>query len=67
MASAVEIENRRAWEHDLLAFYLERLAAAGGPLIARHKAWHAYRQATFYPYFAWYTRSDALGSSLGSA
>jgi hypothetical protein len=53
LATALDIEDRRAWEHELLDFYLERLAAAGGERIPRAKAWQAYRQATFYPYFAW--------------
>jgi aminoglycoside phosphotransferase (APT) family kinase protein len=53
LATALEIEERRANEHDLLDFYLEQLAAAGGGRIPRQEAWAAYRQATFYPYFAW--------------
>ena len=53
IASALEVEDRRAWERDLLDFYLERLAAAGGGRIARDTAWHAYRRAMFYPYLAW--------------
>jgi hypothetical protein len=53
LATALEIEDRRAWEHDLLDFYLEQLAAAGGEPVPRARAWQAYRQALFYPYFAW--------------
>ncbi len=53
LATALEIEDRRRSERDLLDFYLERLAAAGGGAISRDAAWMAYRQATFYPYFAW--------------
>lgn len=53
LATALEVEDRRAWERELLAFYLERLAAAGGGRIHRERAWRAYRQATLYPYFAW--------------
>jgi aminoglycoside phosphotransferase (APT) family kinase protein len=53
LATALDVEDRRAWEHDLLDFYLERLAAAGGQALPREKAWRAYRQATLYPYFAW--------------
>jgi hypothetical protein len=53
ITTALELEDRRAWERDLLDFYLERLAAAGGEAIATADAWQAYRQATFYPYFAW--------------
>jgi hypothetical protein len=53
LATASQVEDRRAWEHELLDLYLERLAAAGGERIPRAKAWQAYRQATLYPYFAW--------------
>jgi hypothetical protein len=53
VVTALEIEDRRALERDLLDFYLERLAEAGGDAIPRAKAWEAYRQATLYPYFAW--------------
>jgi hypothetical protein len=53
VASALAVEDRRAWEHDLLDFYLDRLASAGGGRIHREDAWLAYRQAPFYPYFAW--------------
>jgi hypothetical protein len=53
LATALEPEDRRAWERELLAFYLESLAEAGGPSIAEREAWRTYRQALFYPYFAW--------------
>ncbi|HET8980977.1 MAG TPA: hypothetical protein VFN87_22680 [Solirubrobacteraceae bacterium] len=53
MTTALEVDERRAWERDLLGFYLQRLAAAGGAALRPERAWLAYRQATFYPYFAW--------------
>jgi phosphotransferase family enzyme len=53
MATALEVEDRRAWERELLAFYLERLEAGGGPRLSPDAAWLAYRRATLYPYFAW--------------
>jgi hypothetical protein len=53
LATALEPNDRRAWERDLLELYLDRLAAAGGEAIPWERAWLAYRQATFYPYFAW--------------
>jgi aminoglycoside phosphotransferase (APT) family kinase protein len=53
VATALEIEERRACEQELLDYYLERLAAAGGESIPKPTAWNAYRQAMFYPYFAW--------------
>jgi hypothetical protein len=53
LVTALDIDDRRAWEHDLLDFYLERLGAAGIKPAPRARAWQAYRQALFYPYFAW--------------
>jgi hypothetical protein len=53
LATATEVEDRRSWEAGLLDFYLAQLAEAGGARIAPDDAWQAYRQATFYPYFAW--------------
>jgi hypothetical protein len=53
LTTALEVEDRRAWESSLLEFYLERLADAGGPAIAFAPAWEAYRCGALYPYFAW--------------
>jgi hypothetical protein len=53
LATALDVADRRAWERDLLDFYLHALAAAGAASPPRRQAWDAYRQATFYPYFAW--------------
>jgi hypothetical protein len=53
VATALAVEDRRAWERDLLAFYLDRLVASGGPSITAHAGWLAYRRSLFYPYFAW--------------
>jgi hypothetical protein len=53
MATALEVEDRRAWERELLGGYLERLHASGGARIEFGTAWEAYRRATLYPYFAW--------------
>jgi hypothetical protein len=44
MATALTIDNRRAWERDLIQYYLEELRAAGGPAISFDEAWNAYRQ-----------------------
>lgn len=53
IATALEVPDRRAWEWELLEFYLERLAAAGGGRLSPRRARDAYRRALFYPYFAW--------------
>lgn len=53
LVTALAVEDRRRWERELLAFYLECLAHAGGPVIPPGEAFERYRQATLYPYFAW--------------
>jgi hypothetical protein len=53
VGTALEVEDRRAWERELLGYYLERLHEAGGPRLDRDAAWEAVREATFYPYYAW--------------
>ncbi len=53
VSTALRVDDRRAWEGELLGFYLEQLMEAGGAAIPRARAWDSYRQALFYPYFAW--------------
>lgn len=53
LATMLTVEDRRAWERELLAHYLDRLAAAGAPPPTPEAAWLAYRRSLFYPYFAW--------------
>ncbi|MGQ4599405.1 phosphotransferase [Nocardia sp. R6R-6] len=53
MTSGLEVEDRRAWERELIEFYVDRLHAAGGPALSFEAAWLAYRQQCLYPYFAW--------------
>ena len=48
MACALSIEDRREHEKPLLQFYLDKLAAAGGPQIPFDEAWLRYRQFFFY-------------------
>lgn len=54
ISTALAIEDRRAWERDLLRFYLDRLLAAGGPALAFDDAWTIYRQQLFSA-LAWWT------------
>jgi hypothetical protein len=42
--SALPVEERRAWEEDLLRFYVDRLQACGGPAVSLDEAWLHYRQ-----------------------
>ena len=51
--SALTVEDRRAWDRELIAFYLERLAAAGGDAPSFDVGWREYRRHAFYPYIAW--------------
>jgi len=53
ISTALTIENRRAWEQDLLRFYLEKLQAAGGPAISFNDGWKYYRQHLFAALKSW--------------
>ncbi|MEY4502157.1 MAG: hypothetical protein RIS52_2047 [Pseudomonadota bacterium] len=44
ISTALTVENRRAWEKDLLRLYLDEMAAQGGPKISFDEAWLHYRQ-----------------------
>ena len=44
ISTALSIDDRRAWEEELLRFYLDRLRAAGGPSVNFAEAWLHYRQ-----------------------
>ncbi|MCB2048964.1 MAG: phosphotransferase [Novosphingobium sp.] len=53
MAAALDIEDRRASEADLLDHYLDRLAAHGGKPPAREEAWQLYRESFPYGLLMW--------------
>ncbi|GAA0615605.1 phosphotransferase [Sporichthya brevicatena] len=53
VSTACEPEDRRAWERDLLEFYLDHLVEHGGRPPGLDEAWTAYCQLLFYPYTAW--------------
>jgi hypothetical protein len=55
---ALDIVDRRRWEHALLSHYVTRLnvhGAAGAPTL--EDAWFMYRCATFYPVVTWLNNS----------
>lgn len=54
MSTALAVEHRRAWEKDLLRFYLDKLHQEGGPKIAFDAAWDDYRRHLFSA-LAWWT------------
>lgn len=58
ISTCLSAENRRAWERELLQFYLEELQAAGGPKMAFDYAWKYYRQHLFDA-LAWWTLTIA--------
>ena len=43
LTTALTIANRRAWESDLIDYYLDRLAAEGGPRVSMAETMDAYR------------------------
>lgn len=53
MAAALDIEDRRANEANLLDHYLDRLAAHGGNPPSRDDAWRLYREAFPYGLLMW--------------
>lgn len=44
LSSALEVEQRRAWERDLIQAYLDELHEAGGPRTGFAEAWNLYRR-----------------------
>jgi Phosphotransferase enzyme family len=54
ISTGADPEKRRAWERDLLKYYLEELARAGGPRLGFDDAWRCYRQQLFAA-LAWWT------------
>jgi hypothetical protein len=51
--SGLTVEDRRAWERELLEYYLERLCAAGVDPPGFDDAWLQYRQQTFHGLAFW--------------
>lgn len=44
LATALTVEDRRAWERELIQCYLDALRDAGGPEVSFDEGWNAYRQ-----------------------
>lgn len=63
IGSALSTEDRRAWEKDLLALYLEEMARAGGPLVSFDEAWTHYRQQLVTA-LVWWTMTLTPGDDL---
>ena len=54
LATGTAPEKRRAWERELLQYYLDQLCARGGPRLVFDDAWQLYRQQLFAA-LAWWT------------
>jgi hypothetical protein len=51
--SALTVDDRRAWERELIELYVDRLHAAGGPALSFDEAWLTYRQQPFHGLVFW--------------
>jgi thiamine kinase-like enzyme len=53
ITAGLTVEDRRAWERELLALYLQELGEAGGAPPTFDEAWLAYRQQQFHGLIFW--------------
>lgn len=53
ISSALTVEDRRAWERELLDLYAVQLAESGGPQLSHEEVWLGYRQQLFHGLFFW--------------
>ncbi|UAK40471.1 aminoglycoside phosphotransferase family protein [Gordonia bronchialis] len=53
LSAALDIEDRRNWERDLIELYVDRLAAFGGRSPSPDEAFLAYRQQMFRGFIFW--------------
>lgn len=53
LTSALTVEDRRAWERDLIEVYLDQVAAAGAAAPSFDEAWLRYRQQIFHGLIFW--------------
>ena len=53
LLSSLDIEDRRNWERDLLAHYLQRLQEGGAAAPSFDEVWTLYRQQTLYTFVGW--------------
>lgn len=67
LSTALAVENRRAWERDLLAAYLERLREHGVPKVSFDDAWTWCRQQSLSALAYWtvtYTPSPGMPEDM---
>ncbi|EXJ59297.1 uncharacterized protein A1O5_12178 [Cladophialophora psammophila CBS 110553] len=53
LGTGVSPEKRREWEHEMVQFYIEELAKAGGPSVSAAEAWPELRRASFLALSYW--------------
>lgn len=53
LVSALTVEDRRAWERELLTHYIAAFAQAGGDRIDFDRAWRAYAVQPLYGFLTW--------------
>jgi thiamine kinase-like enzyme len=53
LATSLTVDNRRAWERELVALYLDRLAAEGVAKVPFDEAWLRYRQSLLTAFAFW--------------
>jgi len=63
ISTALTVEQRRAWEQDLLRIYLDAFAAAGGEAVSFDEAWLNYRQQLLTT-LAWWTMTLTPGKDV---
>lgn len=63
ISTALTVENRRAWERQLLTQYIEELENNGGPKLSFNNAWDAYR-GQLVAALAWWTITLAPAQSM---
>jgi hypothetical protein len=54
VTGALDVEDRRSNERELLRHYVDALTACGGPLLPEDDAWHDYRRFSMHG-FLWAT------------
>jgi Ecdysteroid kinase-like family len=63
IGSALNTEDRRAWEKDLLKLYLQEMVREGGPRVSFEEAWLHYRQQMVTA-LVWWTMTLTPGDDL---
>ncbi|MYF49209.1 MAG: phosphotransferase [Gammaproteobacteria bacterium] len=53
LSGTLTVENRRAWERDLISLYIEAVRLAGGDDLSFDNAWLLYRQQLFQGLLMW--------------